>query len=119
MNYDKVEQLVTAFIRTMRTFAIEPNTARGTCVVLIKTEDGGWSLEAKKQPVEKRDYVCVVEIPDDIFDEPTETFYARLSTHLAIRLAKAVPAINANLGRTPEQKTAAARKAVAARWAKK
>lgn len=117
MDYEKVQSLVVGFIRPLRMFATNIKSIKGTSVVLYRHEDG-YTLEGKISP-KAREGVCVIKLPDELFDCDKEDFFINLASFLSIRLTRAVPKIRGNACRDPKAMSEANKKAIAARWAKK
>ena len=112
---EKIQRLVSAFCDLLKKHLKDPNELRGMSVVLYRADDG-WSLEPVVGRFNRRDYVVVVELPEDIYSKPLDEAMIDLAIVVAIKIANSSRTINSNLNRDPERMSETNKKAAQKRW---
>lgn len=89
---------------------------RGTHIVLARLEDGWDLLALDTHRFNRRDYVTVIDLPEDIYSESLEDALIDLAGIISAKLTNASRAINATKTKSDEERSEIAKKAAAARW---
>ncbi|MBQ6396202.1 hypothetical protein IJH89_01290 [Candidatus Saccharibacteria bacterium] len=118
MTPEKIRELTNHFCHMVKKYLRSPEELRGKCVVLSRVE-GGWDLTTVTKPFNRRNYVAVVDLPDDLFEESLDDAIIDLAGLISRKLTDSARAINSQRKREKKQIVENAKKAAAARWQKK
>lgn len=115
MTPEIIRKLTNDFVKftkkTIRGSADLANVAIG-----LKRHEDGWELVAVQKPVPRREYVTVVELPDDIGTEPLDDAMIDLAGAISRKLTASSTIINSNLKRTAEKRSEIGRTGGRNRW---
>lgn len=98
MTPEQIRELTNCFCRMVKKYMRSPEELRGKCVVLSRVE-GGWDLTNASRPFDRRDFVAVVDLPDDLFEESLDDAIIDLAGIISRKLTNSSRSINANLNR--------------------